>query len=811
MKLIVPLLKAPTLTSIIALASVLGSMPVHAQISDEARGDEAGTSEAEVRTGRELNVIVVTAQKREQNFNDVGMSINAFSGEELAKKQISDPTDLVRLIPGFTYTRSQFDFPTYTLRGVGFYESSLAAAPTVSVYVDEVGLPYPAMTRGAVLDLERLEVLKGPQGTLFGQNATGGAINYIAAKPTDELEAGLSWGYSRFNTFEGEGYVSGPISDSLSARIALKTVQGGDWQYSKSRPNDSLGQKNFTTGRLLLDFEPTDRLRVSLNLNGWVDKSDTQAGQAVEVAPVNGAIAIDPRIPASIITDFNPRIAEWSPTLDLSRNNKFWQASLRAEFELTDEITLTSITSYQEYDQFAFQDADGTTARNLHIIPRGKIESFSQELRLGGQALDSRLNWLVGANYQDDRIRDSQQIFLGESTGAFVGPFGFDTFFNNADSTIRNYAVFANGELELSDSFSIVGGLRYTKSENSYQSCTVDSGAGDLSGIFGFIQGVLLNVPVTAAAGDCVTLLPDGSTGLVSDNLDQDNLSWRAGLNFKPGGGEALLYANISKGYKAGSFPTLSASNSGQLLPVTQEELLAYEAGFKAPIGGRSAQLNGAVFYYDYTNKQLRGRVQDQIFGQLEKLVNIPKSRIWGGELQAMWRPLDELTLAGTASYVNSEILENSDGTDFTNFPQRVGPAIPFTGNAFPYTPEWTLSADADYRTGVGSNLELFFGGAVTYQSRAKAGLERSDPARPADTSMSAGESYNDPTLVLPAYALVDLRAGIGAQDNGWTASIWVKNLTNKYYIVNVLKTQDTLVRYAGQPATYGATLAVQF
>ena len=798
--------------ALVATSSALAiSSAAVAQDNDTSVGRGQEPTPADDGNERDMgNVIVVTAQKREQDLNDVGMSINAFSGEQLETKQIQDPTDLIRIVPGFSYTRSQFDFPTYTLRGVGFYESSLVASPTVSVYVDEVPLPYPAMTRGAVLDLERLEVLKGPQGTLFGQNSTGGAINYIAAKPTTNPTAGLSWSYGRFAEFEGEGFVSGPITDNLLARIAVKTVQSGDWQFSASRPNEGLGAKDFTTARVLLDFEPSDAIRFSLNANGWIDKSDTQAGQVAEITPVNPALPLDPGVTDAVITDFTPRIAEWSPGLDLQRDNRFWQISLRAEFDLSDDVTLTSISSYQNYDQFAFQDADGTPTRNLHLIPRGDIESFSQELRLSGQAFEGALDWIVGANYQNDDVTDNQQVFLGESTGAFVGPFQFDTFFNDATSKIQNYAIFANAELAISDTLSVHGGLRYTETKNDYSSCTVDSGAGDLSGIFQFIQGFLLAVPVTASTGECVTLLPDNSTGRVTDELNEDNVSWRVGVNLEPGA-DMLIYANVSEGYKAGSFPTLSASNSGQLLPVTQEKLRAYEAGFKLPVGDRLAQINGAVFYYDYTNKQLRGRVQDPIFGQLEKLVNIPESRIWGGELQVMVSPVAGLTLTGNASYVNSRIQENPDGTDFFNFPQRVGPAIPFTGNAFPFTPEWTVSADADYSFAVSSNLDAFVGAALTYQSRAKAGLEDSDPSRPQNVSATAAGDYNDLALVLPAYALFDLRAGIESPTDGWRAMVWAKNITNDYYIVNVLKTQDTLVRYAGQPATYGVTLSIDF
>jgi iron complex outermembrane recepter protein len=794
-------------TQRIILASMASVIALAATSAAQAQSNPDAAQESETQ----LDEIVVTAQKREQDPNDVGLSITAVSGDTLADRGITDPADLARIVPGFTYTRSQFDFPTYTLRGVGYYESSLAASPTVSVYVDEVPLPFPAMTRGAQFDLERVEVLKGPQGILFGQNSTGGAINYIAARPTENFSAGVRAELARFGSFETEAYLSGPLSETVGARLAVRLERGGAYQRSVSRPNDELGDRNFVTGRLLLDFEPSESLKVSLSVNGWVDRSDTQAPQVAEVTLINPTFPLDPRLSGSVVTRENARLADWSPGLDLRRNNRFYQLSLRGDLELSDDITLTSISSYQNYRQYAFQDADGTPARNLHLIPRGNIESFTQELRLAGESAGGRLNWLIGANYEDDQVDDNQQVFLGESTGAFVGPFQFDTFFNDANNDIRNYAVFANAEYELLPSLTVQLGGRYTNSRQRYDSCTLDSGAGDLSTIFGFIQGFLLSRPVTAAPGQCVTLLPDNSTGRFSGTLSQDNFSYRVGINWNPGGSEALLYANVSQGYKSGSFPTLSASNSGQLQPVVQERLVAYEAGFKLPLADNRMQLNGAIFYYDYSNKQLRGRVNDPIFGQLERLVNIPRSRIWGTELQFMARPVQGLTLTANASYLSSRILRNPDGSDFSNFPQRVGPAIPFTGNEFPYTPNWQLSADVDYRFGLSPTIEGFVGAGITYQSRSKAGLEDSDPTRAANVSATAGAAYNDPVLSLPSYTLLDLRAGVQSPDGNWRVALFGRNVTNQFYVVNTLKVQDTLTRYPGRPVEYGITVSTRF
>ncbi|HKQ81663.1 MAG TPA: TonB-dependent receptor plug domain-containing protein, partial [Steroidobacteraceae bacterium] len=189
---------------------------------------------------------------------DVPLSITAASGEQLARRGITDTAQLAKVVPGFTYQESNYGTPVFTIRGVGFFDGSFGASPTVTTYVDQVPLSYSLLTRGATLDLERVEVLKGPQGTLFGQNSTGGAINYIAAKPTSDFAAGAGVSYGRFNAIDAEGFVSGPLSDTVRMRVALRSESADGWQKSLTRPGDHFGEKEFYNGRVLLDWTPTE-------------------------------------------------------------------------------------------------------------------------------------------------------------------------------------------------------------------------------------------------------------------------------------------------------------------------------------------------------------------------------------------------------------------------------------------------------------------------------------------------------------------------------------------------------------------------
>ena len=732
--------------------------------------------------------IIVTAQKREQSINDVGLTIEAFSGEELAKRKITSLSDVASAVPGLSYAATATSTPVFTLRGVGFYDSSLAGYPTVSVYTDEIPLQFPAMTKHSAFDLQRLEVLKGPQGTLFGQNSTGGAINYVTAKPSNAFDAGLSLNYARFNTIQAQGYVSGPITDTLKARLSFDALHGDDWQYSYTR-NDKLGEAKYYAGRLLLEYEPAGGVRLMLNVNGWRDKSDPLAAQYILAQPQQPCCAL-PAVVNYPLAPEKTRAADWSTNARPHANNAFWQTALRAEVDLTDKITMTSISSYAKYHVDQVPEGDGQSFNNFDLVSqKGHINTFTQELRLANGS-HGTFRWVAGGNYENSSVReDYVSNFKDSSTFPALGIFasGFYT-----DQKLENKAAFGNVEYDLSSKFTIKGGARYTDSRRTAENCTFDKDNGASNAFFDFLALAIYGNNVNLRPGDCYHFNPNNLPGApFRQTLKEDNLSWRVGIDFKPTDG-VLFYANVAKGYKAGSVPVNGAALYKQYLAVKQESVLAYEAGVKATMLNRALSVNSAVFYYDYKNKQLRSKDIDPVFGLIEALVNIPKSRVWGVELQATARPTRGMTFTFATAYTNAKV------TQFVGV-NSGGQFADFSGALVPYTPKWQASMSGDYEWDA-AGVQPFVGGGVRF---------RSDT-----TSIVGGDKviiggrqiYN-----IRGVPIVDLRAGFEAQNGRWRVMAWGKNVFNEYVYDNVFAQSDVVVRYAGQPATYGVTVSYKY
>lgn len=753
-------------------ATLLAAGPAFAQ-SDEP---EAPTAEGE---------IVVTAQKRSENINRVAMSITAIGGDDLVQRGITDTSQLVKVVPGFNFTQTGYATPVYSIRGIGFQENSLAASPAVSVYVDEIPLPFPAETEGVGLDLARVEVLKGPQGTLYGQNSTGGAVNYIAAKPTDEFAAGVSGSYGRFNALNAQAYVSGPITDTLKARLSGQIVASNDWQKSYTR-SDTLGQQNKLIGRLLVDWQPAPRLKVSVNINGWRDRSDSMAAQAVGIFPQIATTPLPPELEAYPLAPANARAADWDPGRSFKRRNSFYSLSLRGDYELTDDVTFTSISAYQKYKRDQPVDADGTAFENFYVLETGKISTYFQELRLAG-TLGGTGHWLVGANYERDAIDDSNLILYSQSSSNVALGLPLTASINQNYQRVKTLAVYGGADYEIAPDLTLEGGVRYTKVKRYFSGAGCDSGNGQGAAVINVLVSLFTGELGPLTPGACGTInAEDFSVGIITDTLDQDNISWRAGVKWQASP-DALFYANISRGYKSGSYPTLSATISTQYNPVTQESVLAYEAGTKLSLIDRTLQLNLAAFHYDYEDKQIRGKLPDLIFGNLEALVNIPKSRITGFEASASWRPVDGLTIAPSVTHVSSRI--NGDFFNYTPLGvyQRV------SGERFPYTPKWSANVDAEYRWDLGSSLTAYAGGNLNHQGRTNGGF---------------GEL---PEIAIRSYTLLDLRAGIEGRDGKWRLGLYGQNVTNVYYWTSASHLVDTITRFAGMPATYGVSFSVRY
>ncbi|HEY2401132.1 MAG TPA: TonB-dependent receptor, partial [Steroidobacteraceae bacterium] len=685
-----------------------------------------------------LEEVTVTAQKRTERLSDVPLSITATTGDQLARQGIKDATDLERVVPGFSYQQSTYGAPVFAIRGIGVYDTFVGMSPTVTVYVDQVPLPYLAMTPAAGMDLERVEVLKGPQGTLFGQNSTGGAINYIAAKPTKGFSTGGDVTYGRFDELDANVYVSGPLTDTLTARLSARRESHGDWQRSETRPGDQMGNKDFDATRLLLDWQPQEDVKVELNLNGWWDKSDTQMAQFEEYSPARApggypeaTLALQNLPP----TADDARLADWNAGQRFKVDDSFYQAALHGDVTLSHDLTLSSITAYSHYRARERIDTDGTDFNDFTHGTIADIGSFSQELRLAGN-LGERITFTLGGNFQRDVVDDDD---LGDfnATNAGVGPARYQNFINRADQNIVTRAGFGALDFKLTDTLTVQGSARYTSQSRDFRGCLLDPGDGKLASGIDFLRFIATGAFNPAPAGSCVSVDANFNTlPIVRESLDQNNVSWRGGLNWKPSD-DSLLYANATKGYKAGTFTPLPAVFGSQLTPITQESVLAYEAGFRLSTLNRAVQLSGAAFYYDYKDKQILGYKTFTAFGNLPALQNIPKSSVRGGELQATFVPVSGLHLTAGASYINSRV--NGD----VIAPDPFGVSIDLKGEAFPNAPQWQLVSDGEYDFPITGKLGLFFGASETYRS---------------DTNSAFG---NRVETKIPAYGLLDVRAGI--------------------------------------------------
>lgn len=777
-----------------------------------------GTVSAQTATGDQAaeapdsyNTIVVTAQKREESINEVPMSITAASGEYLERMGISDTSDLVKIASGLNFNTTAYGAPVYTIRGVGFQDTALASSPTVSVYVDEITRPFSIQAAGAALDVSRVEVLKGPQGTLYGQNATGGAINYVTNKPTDFFEASVKAGYSRFDQFDIEGMVSGPISENLAFRAAARYVNSGPWQksYTSSR---KLGDKDELDARLSLQWEPTSTARFLLSGTLRLDKSETQAPQLFQIVIQNPQTPLDPNYLNYPRAPRDNRAADWSNCINASpfeapsgcvplrKDTEYYTVSLRGDIDVSDTVTLTSLTSYQDFDRYEPLELDGTSFRNYESVQMGYLKTFYQELRLSGE-IGLGGNWIVGANYQhDDTVDTLLQSYSASSSAQIFGiPLGPTQPLNEQE--INTYAIFGNVEYPFGD-ITVHAGGRYTAQTRDFRGCGQDGGDGSWSLISQAIQNLLITGDpfvnsafpdpsqgpgINVGPGGCGTTgpAPTYSPEYVIDQLNEDNISWRAGVKWQINP-DHLAYANISRGYKAGAFPTAATARSVQLIPAVQESLLAYEVGLKSTLASGRVQLNAAGFYYDYTDKQIRGFVLDPVFGPLAALVNVPKSHVMGFDASVSLNLIDGLNLGGSIAYVDSEI----DG-NFSNF-DYLGRLDNFTGESFPHSPKWQANANAEYRFAVSETADAYVGGNVSYRS---------------STNAAFGEF---PELDIESYTLVDLRAGI--ETDSWNLQIWGKNVFDTYHYTEVARLfGDSLVRYTGRPATYGITVGYDF
>jgi outer membrane receptor protein involved in Fe transport len=777
-------------------------------------GDQSGTIVTSENADTTIGEIVVTAQKRVERIQDVPMSITAASAETLRSLGVTTQDDLTKLVPGFTATETYFGLPIYFIRGVGFFDTTLGVSPAVTTYLDQTPLPYAPMSRGAILDIERVEILKGPQGTLFGQNSTGGAINYIAAKPTESFRAGALLTYGRFNEIDGEGFVSGPLSDTFSARLAIRHESRGDWQQGYVN-GDTLGRKDFTNGRLIVDWKPSTIAKFELQISGWNDRSDAQIEQLSNVdlaqPPADGGRTNPYPITTFPVAPNNARAASWDPNVDFSVHNSFYQVALRGDINVSDRSVLTSITSYARYKNDTPNDMDGTIYPSDRTEDIGDIETFSQELRLAGDYGD-RLKWMIGGNFQKDTVDETFKFDPLNVSSSHVGPFAWLAMNVLNDQDVKTSSAFGSLDYKLTDTLTLQGSARYSDQKRAFTGCTQDVD-GNLALGFGFVSLLLRglpfdpNNPTLAKQGECGTINETTHIqGPIYKDLNEHNVSWRTSLNWQPNS-DSLVYGNVTKGYKSGSMPTLPALFGNQLDGIPQESVLAYEIGTKLDLANKKVSLEAAAFHYDYTDKQILSFVNVPPFGSAPGLASIPKSWITGFEANLAVRPMSGLTLTIGGIYLDTKVTSDPANPigPFDTDPPPVGTTTrSFVGQPFPFTPKWQGVADVQYMFGVSSSLDAFVGASGTAREGTRATLYN---------TLATGENaaLQHQYFDMAGYGLLDLRAGIQPRNRSWSFEIWGRNVTDRYYVTSKGREADYLFRYAGMPVTYGATVTVNF
>ena len=778
-----------------------------------------------------LEEVIVTAQKRNQSENDIGIAISTWTGNELRDMGVVSAEDMALRTPGLTVNESSATgVPLYTIRGVGFQDYSTGASSTVGIYFDQVAMPYTVMTRGLLFDAERVEVLKGPQGDLYGRNTTAGQINFISNKPSEEFEVGVNVGYSSYSTVDFEGFMNGSMGENVQGRIALKTIQSSDgWQKSVDG-DDELGEKDVTALRASFNIELSQDAKLLLVAHHVDDQSDNKANTAYDGREIGLAefsapySAVAPYLasgetPPWYSTDDNES-AGWtnsytSPitgtTFDLrpKRDNQLRGMSARLDWDFGN-VSLTSITAYNKFERVERNDWDGGQYNDSSNINTTDLSVFSQELQLSGST--ESVDWLVGAYYSTDEMDEYYHYFMSDSLygGASlvfdIAPFKLNgTGILELDTKYQqetdSSAIFGHVEWQFTDALKLTVGGRYTKEQRDWSGCTYVADDNSL----GSFNNVLFGT--TLSAGSCGTIddrpssptfilgllgTPDANNGLAvfTDTIDTSRMMGKIGLDYTPSD-NVLYYASISQAFKSGGFNGANSNTTTQLMPYDEEILTSYEIGAKATLLEGSMQLNAAVFSYDYKDKQEQDRVITLV-GAISGLTNVDESSITGAEIDIQWLPTDGLRLAFGGAWLDTEI-DQWQAVDAANSAWLVNTAtFDASGSELPQAPSLSYTALIGYDTNITENLILGMALDLSYTDKTTGGVA--------------------PERATEDYTVINARLSISDASEKWKTLLWVRNVADEdYYASAFLGGNGPYVRSMGMPRTVGVSLSYSF
>ncbi len=726
-------LTAPNL----ALAAMLAAAPAYAQ--DTANEGDAGTE------------IVVTAAKRSENVQSVPIAIAAIGGDDLAKSRINNVDALVTKVTNLQLTSIVGDnTPIFALRGVSMSDYSLNQASPVATYYDEVYKGNFAFLGVSMYDLERVEVLKGPQGTLYGKNTTGGAVNLITRTARlGETSGSFSAGYGNYNRFDLNGAVNVPLGEKAALRVAGTFAQADGWFKNVLPGQPDLAETREWGLRGTLVVEPSDGVKLTLR------------GSTSYQNPRNYGIFAQPEAVN------RAGLGKWEIASNETtrRRARTYSAAFTADIEVSDSLTLTSISSYDKGSLHFIEDTDGQAIQLLEIPYDDEAKQFTQDLRLTSNS-DGPFNFILGAYYAHEQVYNSSnfKIALDADVNGDLVVDAQDCvdglplacqFKNQFDQTKNSYAIYSDVKYELGENLVLRGGLRYTHDTGRQYNFQSDA--------LGVDDSLIIN------------LIP-----LSELKYSTDNLSGKIGFDYKFDSGN-MLYAHVSRGYRAPSFNAQAFFDPSELSVAKAEKVTAYEMGLKTQFADRKVTLNMAAFYYDYRNQQF---INVDPSTAAQTLLNIPKSRIYGAEADLSVRASDALSFRAGLGLLSTKIINGTvSGNDVA-------------GNRLSNAPKLSFNAGIDLTVFDGSMGKLSLHPELAYQTD------------------QYFEVLNVPRLNQDGYALLSGHIDWESEDGRWNASIWGKNLTNKQYMtsrVDLLAGFGFDYNHIGNPRTYGITVGMKF
>lgn len=751
------------------------------------------TAAAPSRADDALQEIVVTAQRRAENAQDVPVAISAFSARDLERVGVRQAGDITTIVPNLVLSSPYGEEaePVFSLRGVTSNDFSQNQSAPVAMYVDDVYKSVGALQALQTFDLDRVEVLRGPQGTLYGKNSTGGAISFFSRNPDLHAYDGyMTAGMGNYSGYSAEAAFGGPIKDGeLGWRVAGYYNKRDGWLKSVVPGVEPADGIDALAGRLTLLGKVGDDFTAQFKV-----AATRSRGTPYGVRPANNVPAVTGATPP---TDFyeNAALSMVHKVIDSD------SVSLKMDWKVAEHAALTSVTGY-DYGRWVMVGDDASVGTQIWGADTyaSSVNQFSQELRLASTDT-SGYTWIVGAYYGKDTVHawleyhyfDAFPGTIQDGTDASGNPvylYGFDQA-NSFDQVRSSTAGFANASFDVSPTITLRGGMRYTQDRLTIENFYALNG-----GLMGppAYQGLGLptlwtqSLPVISSTYVSFTpgVFPRGAT-YPDMQKDNSNVSFRGGVDWKPAPGQ-LYYFSVSRGFRGAAFNANAFNYDAEVTFADPEELTAYELGAKTEFLDRRMQLNAAIFHYDYRNQQfLDTYTANGVL--LYRELNAPKSRLDGGEVELRAKVVKDVELRANVGYTDSKYLE------------FVSHGVSVAGNQLPLAPKVTSSAGVDWRVGTLLGGDLRLDADAFYYAK-----QYFDPA-------------NTERIAQPAYTVFNARASLAfGSSHQYTVALWGKNLFQKEYITYALAVRDPQQGGLGldytipaEPRTFGITGTIRF